>query len=435
MDPFAHQRWFVFYVSLSLFAVASSVANASDDALLANAKVLEERQLIEAVLTRNPTLPALQAASDAALARVGHVSSLQDPRLMYTLAPRTVNTGDVDTGQNLMLSQQLPWPGKLKKHGERAEHLAKAAGEDITTARQKLIAQTRAVFAQWFYIHQALRINRESQALWQDFKQIAETKYATGRASKQDALRADVGLHMLRHRDIVLKRKRSDSLTTLNVLLHRQPDLSLPPPAELPDPTDLPSVVTLRAKALADRAELTALAARLRAKKAGAELAELNFYPDFNLTAGYNTLWDREEKRFSVGLAINLPLGQRKRRAALDETRAAALRVEWQLQEQRAGIAGEVQRAYDAVTEARHVLALYRDKLLPLAEETLSAARADYEAGGGDFLDLASAEKNLFDTQLNTAQSLADYHRNLAALFYSIGGSDPLFGEKQETNP
>ncbi len=435
MDLFTRHQWFTVCVKLVLFALASSAVKASENDLFADSEVIEDQQLIELVLARNPTLSVMQAAFDAASARTDYVGSLQDPRLMYTLTPRTMNTDGLDTGQRVALSQQLPWPGKLNKRSERAKYVTQAAREEIDTARQKLVAETRAVYAQWFYIHQALRINRKSQALWEDFKRIAETKYATGRASKQDALRADVGLHMLRHRDIVLERKRRDHLTTINVLLHRQPDLPVPPPAGLPDPAKLPPASALRTEALTHRSELGALAARLRAQQTGAELTELDFYPDFNLTAGYNTLWDREEKRFTVGLAINLPFGQSKRRAALSEARAAALRAEWQLQEQRAQVAGEVQQAFNAIEEARHVLALYREKLLPLAEETLSAARADYEAGGGDFLDLASAEKNLFDTQLSTAQSLAEYHRNLATLFYSVGGGETLTANTKKVKP
>ncbi|MGH8568068.1 MAG: TolC family protein, partial [Gammaproteobacteria bacterium] len=83
---------------------------------------------------------------------------------------------------------------------------------------------------------------------------------------------------------------------------------------------------------------------------------------------------------------------------------------------------GEVQRAYDRVEESRHVLALYRQKLLPLAAENLQAALADYESGAGDFLTLLSAEQNLLRTELTATRARADYYRRLAMLEYSAGG-------------
>jgi len=68
------------------------------------------------------------------------------------------------------------------------------------------------------------------------------------------------------------------------------------------------------------------------------------------------------------------------------------------------------------------VLALYRQKLLPLAAENLQAAQTDYEAGAGDFLTLLSAEQNLLRTELTATQARADYYRRLAMLEYSAGG-------------
>ncbi|VAW82426.1 hypothetical protein MNBD_GAMMA13-1277, partial [hydrothermal vent metagenome] len=89
-------------------------------------------------------------------------------------------------------------------------------------------------------------------------------------------------------------------------------------------------------------------------------------------------------------------------------------------------IAGEVQRAYDRVEESRHVLTLYRERLLPLAEENLAAAKVDYQGGNGDFLSLLTTEKNLMQTQLQVKQALADVHRHLAELERAVGGLAPL---------
>ena len=319
---------------------------------------LGSEDLVAAVLARNPSLPAMQAAWEAAQSRIEPASSLDDPRLTYAVAPRTVDVPGLDYGQRIELSQRLPWPGKLRLAGERAGHEAQAAHDNIDTARLRLTATAREVYAEWYYEHDALRINAINQDLWQEFKRIAETKYAAGRASKQDALRADVELNMLRHRAIVLERQRRDVLARLNTLLNRQPDLPVPRPAVPPDPRALPAPATLRAAALARRPDLRALEAGLAAQRARTELAEREFYPDFNVMAGYNALWDMEEKRFTVGVGINLPLDRSKRRAVLGEAQANARRVEWELADRRAEIEGEVQRAFDAVEEARHVLAL-----------------------------------------------------------------------------
>jgi len=69
--------------------------------------------------------------------------------------------------------------------------------------------------------------------------------------------------------------------------------------------------------------------------------------------------------------------------------------------------------------------------LLPLAEETLAAAQADYESSRGDFLSLINAEKQLITTRLNNERTLSDYHRRLAKLEQTVGGSN-IFTHQSE---
>lgn len=410
-------RWVLLWFLTALPVLAS----ADEAALFSEKSKLTEGRLVEAVLARNPTLNAIRAAWQAAKARIEQASALDDPRLSYGFAPRTLDAADLDFGYQVELSQAFPWPGKLSLKGEHAQREAEAAFQDIASARQRLALEAQTLYGDWYYIFEAIRINRINQSLWQDFKAIAETQYAVGRATQQDALRADVEYNLLVHQAIVLERGRQEILARLNTLLNRAPDRPIPPPAPLPEPIPLPEAAYLRVAAVKARPELKTLAARHKGQQAQAALARREYYPDFVATGGYNSLWDRDEKRFTVGVAINIPLYLGKRRAAVDEAKARALQIEWALAEQRTEIAGEVQRAFDAVEESRHVLRLYRKKLLPLAEETLEAAKADYRAGRGDFLNLVSTERNLMQTQLNAAQALADYHRRLAQLAYSIG--------------
>ncbi|MGH8592586.1 MAG: TolC family protein, partial [Gammaproteobacteria bacterium] len=385
-------------------------------------KQISTRELVQAVLSQNPSLPAMQAARDAAEARIVQASALNDPMFSYAFAPATVGVSDLDFSQTFELSQSLPWPGKRRLRGEAAQHEAKAAHEGIDSQRLKLIALAKSVFADWYFIHEAIRINRVNQDLLQEFRHITETKYSTGLASKQDALQADVELNMLTHQAILLERQRREVLAAINKLLNRTPDQAIPAPAPLPAPVPAPDAAALRARAMNAQSELKILATRIQSSRARALLASRDIYPDFELVAGYDSFWDREEQRFTVGVAVNIPLDRTKRRAAADEYQALMKQAEWELAEKRSALAGEVQRAYDGVQETLHVRALYRERLLPIAAENLEAAKADYAAGQGDFLALVTAEKNVMQTDLGERQSLADYHRRLAELERLVGG-------------
>ncbi|HED17705.1 MAG TPA: TolC family protein [Gammaproteobacteria bacterium] len=408
--------------------IFATTAVANQDELFIHSDQLDIKQLIQAVLTRNPTIEAMQSAWKAAESRIDQVTALDDPVLSYSFAPETLNQSNQDFGQKIQLSQKIPWPGKLALRGDSARFESRAHKESIELVRQKLIETTARTFSDWYYIHEAQRINRVNQGLWREFHAIAELKYSTGRVSKQDVLRAEVEQAMLEHQSIVLQRKQHNILARLNTLLNRIPDSVIPSPAALPMVRLLPSVEQLRVMALETHPGLKVLTARLRASEVRVKSARRDFYPDFKIIAGYNSLWNQNEKRFTVGVGINIPLSQINRKAKVSEYRAKTLQLKWRIKDKQAVIAGNVQRGYNNVNEIRHILKLYRNKLLPLAEDNLHAAKADYQSGKGSFLDLVSAEKNLVQTRLNNVQALTDYHRHLAMLARHVGNPDLLYG-------
>ncbi len=415
-------------ILLAWLTVTGQAAMAApvDDGLEYEPK-LTSAGLVDAVLARNPDIPAMQAAWEAAQARIDQAGALEDPMISYAFAPQTAGASGMDFGQKLSISQRLPWPGKRKLRGDAARFESDAAHEGIEQARLKLTEAAKSAFADWYFVHAAIRVNAINKSLLQEFRNIAEIKYSAGRASKQDALRAEVEVALLEHRDIVLERRRREVLAVLNTLLQQRPDAPLSPPSNLPDTDALPAVTDLRAAVLEVHPELRALAARIQAGRQRLTLTERELYPDLRLAAEYNSLWMRDEQRFTVGVGINIPLSG-KHRAAQDEAQAELMRLDFTQQARVSQLLGEVQQDYDRVRESEHVLSLYQTRLLPLAEENLSAARADYESGRGNFLDMIGAEKNLMQARLELEQARADHHRRLAALERTVGGTGLLQG-------
>ncbi len=386
---------------------------------------ITSQQLVQAVLSRNSGIPAMKATWDVAKARIEQDESLNDPRFSYNAAPQTAGTNGINFGHRITISQSLPCPGKLSRRGKIARLEAEAAGEGIEQTRLSLTEAAKVKYADWYLVHAAIRINSINKALLREFQNIAEVKYSAGTASRQDALRAEVEYVLLEHVDILLQSHRRDVLAELNTLLQRAPDLALPSPAGLPDVIQLPRAARLRDVALENHPVLLALAARIRASLERQRLADLNFYPDIKLNVGYNTLWNQGEKRFSVGAELNIPLRGRLN-AAKREASAVTRGLNSEQQLQLSRITGAVQRAFERVRESEHLVRLFRDRLLPLANENLQAARNDYDAGSGDFLDLLGAEKNLMETQLKLEQAQTNYYQHVAKLEYTVGGSSAL---------
>jgi len=419
-----HHRKIAAALGLLLLHPANSVANEVE--LVYSGESIRPAQLIADILKANPQMEVVQAAWEASTARATPQSAWADPQFRYTMAPVTIGSNDTSYGQRIELSQQIAWPGKLRLRGEVADHQAHAQYENIAAVQLTLATMAKTLFADWYYIHQAIKINKINQALFEEFRHSAVTRYSAGLVSNQDALRADVERALLKHQAIVLQREQQTILARMNTLLNRSPDASIPPPDSISANAQLPELKPLAIKALQSRPELKVISANINASKTQMELAELGYYPDFNISAGYNSLWDNEDKRFTIGVGINIPLDQSKRKAAEKEAQAMVRQANWRKTELEAKIREELQISYVRVQESLHVLKLYREQLTPLADENLTASIADYQAGKCDFLTLISSEKNRMQTQLQTEQALADVYRRFAELEYAVGSIEPF---------
>jgi len=408
--------------AIAFVLIQHTAMAANDENAFFNTPQLSAQMLVDTVLRRNPDIPALEALWDAAKARIDQVDALDDPIVTYSVAPRTADDPINDLRQSISLSQRMPWPGKLALRGDAMRFEAKSYFDNIEKKRLDLTLLSKQLFAQWYFIHAALRINNINKSLLQEFRDIAQTKYITGSVTKQDVLLAETNYVLLEQRDVTLKRRKLDIQTQLNVLLDQIPDTVIPLPAKLSDPLSLPNVFLLREKAIQIRPELRALKNKLSASQRRLNLAEKNYYPDFNLRLLYNGVMDPAEKRTQIGIGFNIPL-RGKRHAAKDEANARLTQLELLHRSEILQIKAEVQQAYDQVRESEQLLQVYRQRLLPLAEETLAAAQADYESSRGDFLSLINAEKQLITTRLNNQSTLSDYHRRLAKLEQTVGSS------------
>lgn len=369
--------------------------------------------LAQLALARNAGVKALAQAARAAEFRVIPAGALDDPTLRYSVPPATFGErfGRVD------FTQPLPWPGKLALREEAARHEAAAADADTSDLRLRVAAAAKSLYAEWAYIRRALDINTDHQALLKDLRRAAESAYAAGHAGQRDALQAEVARTRLEAEAADLQRRRRQVHARINALLTRDPNDSLPPPAPLPAPRALPSAKALEEVALSRHPELKRIQARIAEAQAKLGLAEKDYYPDFRVMTGYNSLWDNTDKRWTVGIGINLPLNYGdKRGAAEDSARAELMRSRWQLSDREAQLLGELEAARAAVTETLEVIELYRTRLLPLAKDSLAAARADYRSGAGAFFNVIDAEREQLRVEDLLARTRADYLRRLAEL-------------------
>ncbi len=393
------------------------------ESLFAGVDVLERQGLVRLVLERNPSIEAARQAWRGALARYPQEKALDDPSVGYTFAPRSIGAGDARFGEVVGVTQRFPFPGKRGLRGMVALAEAEAAQYDYEATRLTLALMASTLFDELYAAERSLEVNEEHLSLVEELKHSAETRYAAGRASLQDPLQAEVELAHLEHQRIVLGTQRTVVVAQLNGLLRRAPQAHLPRPPSREPPPPLPSrtAAALEEEALRARPELQAASARIGGAESALSLQKREYYPDLTLGGSYNSMWGQPEHRVTVGLSINLPIQLGRRRAATEQAQAELSRRQSELEKRADEVRVHVEQARVRAIEAGHVLTLYRERLIPVANDQLAAARSGFESGQNTFLAVIEGEKNLRTVELGAEIATADAHRRAAELWRAVG--------------
>ncbi len=341
------------------------------------------------------------------------------------LAPDAIGRSGLPGGQGYMVeaSQKLPWFGKRDLRGQSAEAEASAMRLDVEDARVKLVEMVRMAYLDYYLVQRQREINAQNGRIVQEFRETALTKYRANLVTQQDVLQSDVELAELKRRQIELERMHKVAIARINTLLHRAANHVLPPPLqrlplpELPVATDV-----LQQWAANRRPDLAALASRIRAEQAAADLACKEFYPDVEIVGRYDSIGMEEPFRAQVGMNVNIPLYHERRRAAVREAQYKISQRRSEYEQRLDDIHNEVEATAEQAIETRRIVALYQDTILPAAEQNVEAAKAGYTTGKIDFLRLIDAQRQLIMLQEKRYEAEADYHRRLAELERVVAG-------------
>jgi outer membrane protein TolC len=229
---------------------------------------------------------------------------------------------------------------------------------------------------------------------------------------------------MLAHNERELAAQRQIVGERINLLLHRAPELPLPPaPREidagaLGRDLDAPALV---ARALETRPELRGLAAGVRAREAEVALARREFFPDFRVRGGYETSWQEDPLKPVVGVELNVPLQITRRRAALEEAQALLAREQSRTRALEDRVRFEVTSAVERLRESQHLLDIARAQRLPPARDRVVGARAAFTSGQITFLEFVDAERSLLAAEQAEFEGIADLSVRRAALTRALG--------------
>jgi outer membrane protein TolC len=399
--------------------------------ILRAADALSQQDVIAVVLRENPSLKAVRAKWEMMKARAPQARAWEDLRLSAdSVAGRFVDVPPESfMNQSVMLEQELPVSGKNLSRARAATAEAAAAFEELRRMELDVIWRAQAAYARLSNGYAQREVNRHSESLLNQFVQISSSRYETGAATQADVLLAQTDAAKLLEAGADIERQISEAQSALNVLMNRRAQAPLSQPAALAfKPREL-SLEKLQAISIARRPELQRAQSRIDAEKFRLELANRQWIADpaLNMKAQRYNEATQAVNEVDVGISIPLPwLNQKKYAAGVLEARKSVENAQREFDAARVETLGLVRDQIKKIQTSAAQYELYRDKILPLARQTVEASRAAYEASTGGFLQLITTRRTLQDVESTALNHLTNYETAVAELDAIVGNSNPI---------
>jgi outer membrane protein TolC len=412
---------------LLLPTLKTGVASAQETASRLDALVAE-------ALASNPELKASEARWQMFTQKARQAGTFDDPMLMLKIQNGLVRDPlafdrDVMTQKVIGISQMLPFFGKRALARTSAEQEADAYRWEHEERRLELARMVKETWYRLYAVDRALeRVERNLGNLG-ELVTLTETMYGVGKVPQQDVFKAQVEQSKMTEMRIALRQQRRSLEAALNGLLYRPAETPLPPVAEVEVTPLRQSAAELEALAEEHRPLLRSLAARVEKGRAARQLADKEYYPDFEVAFEYMQRDAAMEEpgydMYSAGITFNLPV-QRARRhawaaAAAAETRMAGEELSMLRNEIRRSIADTLARLERSRTQAD----LYRTVILPQADGSLESASSSYRVGKADFMNVLDSRMALFNFERQYYEMVADHQMALAELEALVGTTLP----------
>jgi outer membrane protein, heavy metal efflux system len=394
-------------------------------------------------LELNPEIQAARRAVEAQAQVMPQVTALDDPMLSTTLMPISAYSLQTAAGRatsTLTLSQKLPWRGKLRVRGEVAEEELRMAQARLAQTQLEVVEDVRLAYHELLFSQRATDITREHRQLLEDLLQIADALYRTGETSQQDVLRAQVELDRLDDRLIGLRRAQQQAQADLASLLHTAPGAepqALPEVAASPVPAQIEPLYERAARCRPRLQERAAAVAREQRRE---ELARLQSFPDVTLGMSWQSMTtDRALSGVANGndnlmltVGANLPIWRARLRAGVSEAQQRVLESASRHAAARNDTFRQIRRLMVQARALDEQLQLFRENIIPHAEQTLQVSVADYRVGSVSFLQLIDNWTQLLAFEVQHARLEASREQALASLEAAVGC--PLTGPAPSTD-
>jgi outer membrane protein TolC len=325
-------------------------------------------------------------------------------------------SGDASSYRGVTVSEQFPYPGKLKLQGQIASKEAEAARADYESVRRRVTAEVKAAYYDYFYFEKAIRTTTQNKELLEKLSQIAEAQYRVGKGMQQDVLRSQVEISLLVEKLTVLEQQKATAQARINTFLLRSPESPLPPTADVAPSNLRYSLEELYALAADNDTQVLRNRRMVERGRLSMALAEKQYKPDFGVGYMYQQRAAQPDMN-GVTFSVSIPVFYRsKQRQGVAEAAEDLLGAEKMRDNRLNEVRFELRQQYLAAQASQKLVSLYSRGVVPQSSLALESAMSSYQVGKVDFLSLIANFTTLLNYETDYYRQLADYQTAVARI-------------------
>ena len=399
-------------------AFAQEVSPQHDHVVTPLADLLQEAE------KNNPQIEAARQGWQAAKQVPTQVSTLPDPQ--FTLQHLSVGSPRPFAGYTnsdfayigLGVTQDIPYPGKLRLKGEIAKREADVSQQQVESVCRAVLAEVKTAYFQLAYLSKTLAILESDGELLKQVEQAADAGYRSGKGNQQEVLQAQLQKTKL-VREIAMHHLEVGKVEAqLKQFLNRPQDSPDIEPADLTETPLFQSYDELLIAAKAQNPELAGAQKMIEKQSLQVDLARKDFYPDFNV----QYMWQRTDPTqfrayYMLSFGVRVPIYRsRKQKPELAQAQSEELRARSELEAQSQQVASELRSQYVVVQQTAELLKIHREGLSPQALSEFQAGLAAYQSNKQDFQAVLTAFLDVLHLDEAYWENVAEYETAIARL-------------------
>lgn len=378
--------------------------------------------LLAEALRSNPEIVAAQKGYEASRQRPSQVSSLPDPMFSpgYNSSGRPwpgAGLGtEVTSNIGLMVSQEIPFPGKRKLAGDMAVKESEAEWQQYQQVQLSVVSRLKQAYYRRAYAFAAVDVLDRNLELLSKFLRITEARYSVGKAAQQDVFKAQTQISILQTKKVQLEREKRAREAEINSLVNRSPGSPLPRPAGL-RPMAVPAKLEeLYAAARENSPMLRRDEKMIQRAEVAVNMARKEYYPDVTLNGGYYNMGGMAPM-YMFRADFKIPLYYfRKQRAAVTEQAQTLVQSRKTYEATNQGLHFRIQDDYLMSQTSEQLVRLYGQTVIPQASLALESSLSSYETGSVDFLTVFMNYITIVEYEMNYYEELQNFYLALARL-------------------